>query len=270
MRSKFFALATIIFLLIISTVWFQGKKANTSVENQSVPASICSYHVVNTYPHDSQAFTQGLFYNQGFLYEGTGLYGESSLRKVELTTGKVLQKVLLAQRYFGEGIALWQNRIVQLTWKSQVGFVYNQETFNQEREFTYPTEGWGITNDGDRLIMSDGTDNLYFLDPETFTQLGSIKVRYHGKPVRRLNELEYINGEVFANIWTTNFIARISPDTGEVLSLLDLRGLNPDAGKKGQDVLNGIAYDREKKRLFVTGKLWPKLYEIEIVKSGDR
>ncbi|MGC1248248.1 MAG: glutaminyl-peptide cyclotransferase [Spirulinaceae cyanobacterium] len=270
MGRKFFALATIIFLLTVSIVWFQGKKANTSVENLPVSASIYNYQVVNTYPHDPQAFTQGLFYDQGFLYEGTGLYGQSSLRKVELTTGTVIQKTALPQRYFGEGISLWQDKIVQLTWKSQVGFVYNQETFNKEGEFTYPTEGWGITNDGDRLIMSDGTDNLYFLDPETFKQLGSIKVRYKDKPVRQLNELEYINGEIFANIWTTNFIARISPRTGEVLSLLDLRSLNPDAGKKGQDVLNGIAYDEEGKRLFVTGKLWPKLYEIELVESAEK
>lgn len=270
LRTKYFIIATIISLLIIGTVWFQGKQANTSAQDQPVQTSIYDYRVINTYSHDPQAFTQGLVYDGDFLYEGTGLYGESSLRKVELTTGKALKKVALEPRYFGEGIALWQDKIVQLTWKSQVGFIYNQETFAQESDFTYTTEGWGLTHDGDRLIMSDGTDKLYFLDPESFEKLNSIQVRYQGKPVRRLNELEYIDGEIFANIWMTNFIARISPLTGEVLSLIDLRGLNPSAGKDGQDVLNGIAYDKDEKRLFVTGKLWPKLYEIKLIKRKDR
>ncbi len=269
MRTKYFIIATIIFLLTIGAVWLQGRQANTSAQDQPVQTSIYDYRVINTYPHDPQAFTQGLVYDRGFFYEGTGLYGESSLRKVELATGKVLEKLALEQRYFGEGITLWQDQIVQLTWKSQVGFIYNQETFAKEGEFTYPTEGWGLTHNGDRLIMSDGTDNLYFLDPETFKKIDSIQVRYQGKPVGRLNELEYIDGEIFANIWMTNFIARISPDTGEVISLIDLRGLNPSAGKNGQDVLNGIAYDQVGRKLFVTGKLWPKLYEIELIKRED-
>lgn len=221
---------------------------------------------MKTYPHDQQAFTQGLVYHQGFLYEGTGLRGRSSLRKVELETGKVLQIHQLPARYFGEGIVIWQDKIIQLTWTSQVGFVYDRETFEQIGEFNYPTEGWGITHDGEKLIMSDGTNTLYFLDPETFAEIGQVKVKYGNQPVNRLNELEYINGEVFANVWMTDWIVRIDPNTGQVVGAIDLTGLYyPDAQFKGNDVLNGIAYDPEGDRLFVTGKLWPNLYEIELV-----
>lgn len=242
----------------------QNTAQNTENETNNIPTQ--GYRIMKTYPHDQQAFTQGLVYHQGFLYEGTGLRGRSSLRKVELETGKVLQIHQLPARYFGEGIVIWQDKIIQLTWTSQVGFVYDRETFEQIGEFNYPTEGWGITHDGEKLIMSDGTNTLYFLDPETFAEIGQVKVKYGNQPVNRLNELEYINGEVFANVWMTDWIVRIDPNTGQVVGAIDLTGLYyPDAQFKGNDVLNGIAYDPEGDRLFVTGKLWPNLYEIELV-----
>lgn len=228
-----------------------------------------SYRIVKNYPHDPEAFVQGLIYHKGILYEGTGLNGRSSLRRVELETGKVLQLHNLDRRYFGEGIALWQDKIIQLTWKSQVGFVYNSQTFEKIGEFTYPTEGWGITHDGDRLIMSDGTDVLRFWNPDTFEEIGQIKVSYRGNPVFRLNELEYIKGEIWANVWQTDLIARISPQTGQVLGWIDLTGLLAAEDRSPTtDVLNGIAYDEEGDRIFVTGKLWPKLFEIKLVPQG--
>ncbi|MBM3156294.1 MAG: glutaminyl-peptide cyclotransferase [Chloroflexi bacterium] len=225
-----------------------------------------TYEVVNSYPHDPEAFTQGLVYEDGVLYEGTGLYGRSSLRKVELETGEVLQKLDLAAQYFGEGIAIWGDEIVQLTWQSHVGFVYSKDGFELLREFSYPTEGWGITHDGKRLIVSDGTSTLHFLEPETFVETGSVQVFDGSGPVVRLNELEYINGEIYANIWQTNRIVRIDPDTGRVIGSIDLTGLlNAADLSQPVDVLNGIAYDDENDRLFVTGKLWPRLFEIELV-----
>ena len=254
--------------------WFYGQKAKTSVfPEPQAQTPVYTYRVVKAYPHDPKAFTQGLVYHDGVLYEGTGLRGRSSLRQVELETGKVLQTHSLNGRYFGEGITLWQNRIIQLTWTSRIGFVYNRETFETLREFSYRTEGWGITHDGNRLIMSDGTDTLYFLDPDTFKEIGSIQVRYQDKPVTNLNELEYINGEIFANVWQTDLIARISPQTGCVLSWIDLTGLlesKRDSAPSGsEDVLNGIAYDELEDRLFVTGKLWPKLFEIKLVSRAS-
>lgn len=240
---------------------------NQTPENQTPKIPVQGYKIINTYPHDPKAFTQGLVYHQGVFYEGTGLEGQSSLRKVELETGKVLQIHRLAEQDFGEGIVIWQDKIIQLTWTSQVGFVYDLETFEQVGEFNYPTEGWGITHDGEKLIMSDGTDTLYFLDPETFEEIGQVKVKYGNQPVNRLNELEYINGEVFANVWMTDWIVRIDPKTGQIVGIIDLSGLHHASGQKmqGNDVLNGIAYDPEGDRLFVTGKLWPNLYEIELV-----
>lgn len=260
--------------LAIGMFWFYGQKAKTSVFPElQVQTPVYTYRVVKAYPHDPEAFTQGLVYHDGLLYEGTGLRGKSSLRRVELETGKVLQIHPLNGRYFGEGITLWQNRIIQLTWTSKIGFVYNSETFETLREFSYRTEGWGITHDGKRLIMSDGTDTLYFLDPDTFEEIGSIQVRYQDKPIANLNELEYINGEIFANVWQTDFIARISPETGRVLSWIDLTGLlDSKLGSSlygSEDVLNGIAYDELGDRLFVTGKLWSKLFEIKLVSRAS-
>ncbi len=227
---------------------------------------VYTYKIVNTYPHDRAAFTQGLIFVDGVLYEGTGLYGQSSLRRVKLETGEVLQVYALPARFFGEGLTLFGDKLIQLTWKERVGFVYNKDTFKQERDFAYPTEGWGFTHDGARLIMSDGSANLYFIDPATLTEISRIQVVDDQGPVVRLNELEYINGEVYANIWQTDRIARIDPATGRVLAWLDMSGLLSDADRRQHvDVLNGIAYDAAHDRLFVTGKLWPKLFEIELI-----
>ena len=229
-------------------------------------ASSYTYEVVNSYPHDTAAFTQGLVYEDGFLYEGTGLAGQSSLRKVDLTTGKVLQSVNLPEALFGEGITVFGDRIVQLTWTTRVGFVYDKKSFEKVGEFAYLTEGWGLTHDGKQLIMSDGTSTLYYLDPKTFALTGKIEVSYEGTPVVKLNELEYIKGQIYANVWQTDRIARISPKTGEVVAWIDLGGLLQRENYPGKaDVLNGIAYDTRKGWLFVTGKLWPKVYEIKLV-----
>jgi glutamine cyclotransferase len=231
--------------------------------------SYYGYEVVHAYPHDPGAWTEGLVYKDGFLYEGTGLKGHSSLRKVELETGKVLQEVDLAAQYYGEGIAIYGQKIVQLTWQQHVGFVYDKNSFALLREFDYPTEGWGITYDGERLIMSDGTSTLHYLDPETFKEIGSVQVFDDSGLVVNLNELEYVNGEIYANVWLTDCIAMIDPQTGRVLGWIDLTGLLSAADlSQPVNVLNGIAYDVQHDRLFVTGKLWPKLFEIRLVPQG--
>ena len=225
-----------------------------------------TYKIVNTYHHDRQAFTQGLVFENGFLYEGTGLPGRSELRKVELETGAVLQDYKLPDQFFGEGITIFKDRIIQLTYQSNVGFVYDKESFKLLREFNYPTEGWGITHDGTRLIMSDGTPMLYFLDPETLKQINRRMVFEQDKPLWGLNELEYVNGEIYANVWPTERIVRIVPDTGQVVGSIDMKGLLALEDDDEQiDVLNGIAYDPDKDRLFVTGKLWPDLFEITLI-----
>ena len=229
-------------------------------------APVFTYRVVDVYPHDLNAFTQGLVYEDGVLYEGTGLRGRSTLRRVELETGEVLQLLQISDEVFGEGVTIFGDRIIQLTWQSNVGFVYDKESFELLNDFSYPTEGWGLTHDGERLIMSDGTSTLHFLDPETLKETGRVEVSDNDRPVVRLNELEYIEGEVYANIWQTDRIARIAPDTGRVTGWIDLEGLLSVEDRSAQvDVLNGIAYDAEGDRLFVTGKLWPKLFEIEVV-----
>ena len=236
----------------------------TSTTTTDVPAY--TYRVVNTYPHDRQAFTQGLAYVDGTLYEGTGLYGASSLRRVELETGAVLQQHDLQAQYFGEGIAVVGDRIMQLTWQSNVGFVYDRTSFKPIGQWNYPTEGWGLTYDGERLIMSDGTATIRFLDPQTFAEIGRIDVMDAHGPVTRLNELEYIHGELWANVWQTDRIARIDPQTARVVGWIELAGLlSAEDRAEPVDVLNGIAYDAANKRVLVTGKLWPKLFEIEIV-----
>jgi glutaminyl-peptide cyclotransferase len=228
-------------------------------------APVAGYKVVKVYPHDRQAFTQGLQYLDGVLYEGTGQNGQSGIRKVKLETGEVLQHQPLDAKYFGEGITVWRDTIIQLTWQSEVGFVYDKATFKQMRTFTYPGEGWGLTHDGKRLIMSDGSTALRFLDPSTFKELGRLTVRDGGVPVKNLNELEVVKGEILANVWQTMRIARISPKTGDVTGWIDLSGLLDPREAVGTDVLNGIAYDAAGDRLFVTGKWWPKLFEIKIV-----
>ena len=228
---------------------------------------VYGYRVVRTYPHDSKAFTQGLQYVDGFLYEGTGLNGSSSLRKVRLETGEVVQRRDVARAYFGEGITVWKTDLIQLTWQSNVAFVYDSRTFAPRRTFTYKGEGWGLTEDGTNLIMSDGTDELRVLDPATFAERRRIKVTAAGTPLRNLNELEYMKGEILANVWTTDSIARISPATGRVTGYIDLGGLLTAAEKASVDVMNGIAYDEKNDRLFVTGKLWPKLFEVRITQA---
>jgi len=222
-----------------------------------------TFRIVNTYPHDRGAFTQGLVYEDGFLYEGTGLRGQSTLRKVDLTSGEVIQSLELEPELFGEGIALLDERIVQLTLTSGIGIVYDQQSFSKLNEFSYTPEGWGLTYDGNQLIMSDGSAGLRFLDPISLQVTARVTVTDGDLPVQRLNELEYVEGEIYANVWQTDLIVRISPDTGEVLGWIDLAGLREDGPPAG--VLNGIAYDSEGRRLFVTGKNWPELFEIELV-----
>lgn len=224
------------------------------------------YEIVNTYPHDPNAFTQGLVYFDGDLYESTGRYGQSNLRRVDLETGEVLQRIDLPAQYFGEGITLLNDRIYKLTWKEQRGFIYERETFELLQEFTYPTEGWGLTHDGQNLIMSDGSAYLYYLDPVRLAEVGRVEVRDGNLPIVRLNELEYIEGQVYANIWQTNWLVIIDPASGRVTGRILLDGLlAPEDMIQPVDVLNGIAYDPAYDRLFVTGKLWPKLFEIDLV-----
>lgn len=235
--------------------------AGTALAQPAVP--VHRIEVVASYPHDPQAFTQGLVYEDGYLFEGTGRYGESSLRRVDLATGDVLQRSNLGVRYFGEGITILKDRIYQLTWQSHIGFVYERDSFRQLQTFFLPGEGWGLTHDGSQLIVSDGTPVLRFLDPQTFKELRRVTVTEAGQPLARLNELEYIDGEVWANVWYTDHIVRIDPVSGAVTGKLDLSGLYQ--GREADAVLNGIAWDAEQRRLFVTGKLWPTLYEIRVV-----
>jgi glutamine cyclotransferase len=257
---KFLAAAA---ALVISSLVVTVMANTMSAQQKKVPVS--GYRVVKVYPHDRQAFTQGLQYVDGVLYEGTGQNGQSGIRKVKLETGEVLQHQALDAKYFGEGITVWNNTIVQLTWQSEIGFVYDKATFKQTKTFTYRGEGWGLTHDGARLIMSDGSAVIRFLDPASFKEVGRLTVRENGVPVKNVNELEYVKGEILANIWQTHRLARISPKTGEIVGWVDLSGLLDAREAVGTDVLNGIAYDAAGDRLFVTGKWWPKLFEIKLV-----
>jgi len=227
---------------------------------------VYGYQIVRVYPHDREAFTQGLQFVDGAFYEGTGLNGKSTIRRVELETGKVLQKRNVPDEHFGEGISVWKSDLIELTWQSHVAFVYDRTTFEPKKRLSYPGEGWGLTHDGTNLIMSDGSDQLRVLDPVTFAEKRRIAVTAAGAPLRNLNELEYVKGEIFANIWQTDYVARIAPDSGKVTAYIDLRGLLTQAERARTDVLNGIAYDEKQDRLFVTGKLWPKLFEIKLVR----
>jgi glutamine cyclotransferase len=228
-------------------------------------APVAGYTVAKVYPHDPRAFTQGIEYRDGVFYEGTGLNGQSTVRKVELATGKVLQQVAVPPEHFGEGITSWGDTIVQLTWQSQLGFIYDRATFKQLRTFRYTGEGWGLTHNTTELIMSDGSASLRVIDPKTMMEKRQVLVTDAGIIIRDLNELEWVNGEIYANVWQTNFVARISPASGKVLGWIDLTGLlSPADQRGGADVLNGIAYDAAGRRLFVTGKLWPKLFEIQV------
>ncbi len=230
-----------------------------------------TFRVVKSYPHDTSAYTQGLIYRNGFLFESTGRNGQSTLRKVQLETGEVVQQHRVDAAYFAEGLAEWNGQLVQLTWQSNIAFVYDMATFSMRRTFRYAGEGWGLTRDQQGFILSDGTDQLRFLHPDTFREVRRVTVTDGGAPVRDLNELEYIRGEVYANIWHTDRIARISPESGRVLRWIDLSGLMATGYRLDPEaVLNGIAYDAATNRLFVTGKLWPRLFEIEAVSSRRR
>jgi len=256
-------------LNIRATAWkdslFQSASVSLKLKSNVEPKKY-SYKVLKTYNHDPEAYTQGLFYHDGFLYEGTGRNGYSSIRKVELETGKIIQSVNLDQKHFGEGIALINNKIYQLTWTSGIGFEYDFTTFKQIRTFDFTTQGWGLTTNGKILIMSDGSNIIRFMEPENFAELKRIEVYDNKGPVDQLNELEYINGEIFANIYQTDRIVIIDPETGMVKSVIDFKGLLKDTDRTREtDVLNGIAWDEAGKRLFVTGKLWPKLFQVELV-----
>ena len=232
---------------------------------QEIGARRLFFEVVNDYPHDPHAFLQGLLWHEGCLYESTGLYGQSTLRRVDLATGRILQSIRLPSDLFGEGLALVGQHLIQLTWDSKLGFVYDRGSFALVRRFTYETEGWGLTYDGKMLIMSDGSSVLTYLDPVTFSPVRKLAVTMNGRPVENLNELEFIEGRIWANAWQTDLILCIDPGTGHVNSYLNLRGILPEKMRTGsEDVLNGIAYDARQKRIFVSGKLWPRIFEIRV------
>ncbi len=255
-------MALIIVLLLVSLCCVAGLMAVG--RSTSVPVHLVE--IVNTFPHDPNAFCQGLVYADGRLFEGTGQYGKSSLREVDLETGRVLRHVNLQDKIFGEGITLWDNSIVQLTWKQRRAYMYDLDTFTYQKTFRYQGEGWGLTHDGTHLIMSDGSATLRFIDPTTFKEVRRISVRDGRRLIGKLNELEYVNGEIYANVWYSDMIARISSEDGRLLGWLDLRPLWPARTRPTKEhVLNGIAYDNTSGRLFVTGKNWPRLYEIRVL-----
>lgn len=259
MKQQYISL--ILAIIIIGTgigIFFLG----TNNTQQKSPLNY-NYEIINTYPHDETAFTQGLEFYNGFLYESTGLYSQSTLRKVDLQSGNVLQNFSLSDEYFAEGITIFNNEIYQLTWRENTGFIYNIDTFSRISEFVYQSEGWGITNDGTQLIMSDGSSKLFFLDPNTFQVTNQIEVTDQ-EPIERLNELEYIQGKIYANIWLEDKIVIINPQSGNIEAWIDLAGLCKEESQDSNKVLNGIAYDSQEDRLFVTGKLWSKLFEIDL------
>jgi glutamine cyclotransferase len=232
---------------------------------QERPITQLACKVVHVYPHDADAFTQGLVYDGEALYEGTGHYGKSSLRKVDLETGRVLENLALNRRQFGEGVTLLDDKLYQLTWKSGVCLVYDKKTLRGIGTLRYRGEGWGLTHDGKHLIVSDGTNLLRFVDPKTFRVVRTLRVTERGRPVDQLNELEYVNGTIYANRWYRDYILCISPKTGEVTAWIDCTELWPMNQRPRESVLNGIAYDADTGHLLVTGKNWPKLFEIEVV-----
>lgn len=250
------------YILAINCLPATAQPADTLTAASKPYPKIYGYRIINAYPHDSQASTQGLEFKDGYLYEGTGIEGRSTLRKVELKSGKVIKSLALDPKLFGEGITIYKDSIIQLTWRAQLGFVYDLETFRQRKTFRYPAEGWGITTDGKELIMSDGTATLYFLDPQTFKQLKKIAVSDRGRPVIWLNELEYVNGYIYANVMSSDKIAIIDPESGKVNGWVHLDGLACAGPGKS---LNGIAYDQDSGNFFVTGKLCPVLYQIELI-----
>ncbi len=239
----------------------------SAVAPATAPVPTFGYEIVNTFPHDPAAFTQGLIYLKGILLESTGLNGRSSLRKVDLETGHVREKIDISSEYFGEGMTVLDGKLYQLTWQNRVGFIYDLQTLERRGEFSYEGEGWGLTTDGASLILSDGTNEIRFLDPATFKVTRTIRVfDRSGQPLVRLNELEFVRGEIYANIWQTSYVARIDPASGRLTGVIDFAGLlPPEERAPNTDVLNGIAYDAAGDRLFITGKNWPKLFEVSLV-----
>ena len=252
---------------VVGVTMFRSKSSEPAhlTDNKPAPAQRVTYEVVASYPHDPKAFLQGLVWHDGGFYESTGQYGESTLRRVEFPSGRVVKQVKLDPDLFGEGLALVDSRLIQLTWTSKLGFVYDRETFQKIREFTYQTEGWGLTSDGKDLILSDGSDQLTYLEPQNFQTVRKLRVTRDGRPVTNINELEFIEGEIWANVWHQDVILRIDPATGQVTSFLDMKGLiRPEMVSNPEAVLNGIAYDPQGKRIFVSGKLWPLVFEIRL------
>jgi len=258
-------------LAAIATAAFALACTAPARAHESIP--VYGYRVVHGYPHDPQAYTEGLLYLDGHLYESTGQVGASSVRKVELATGKVLQQSPTPWPDYGEGIAVWKDKLIQLTWRNHEGFVYDLATLKPQARFDYPGEGWALTSDGQQLYMSDGTPTIRILDPETLKQTGQIDVTADGQPLQNINELEWVKGQIYANVWLTTRIAHIDPKSGKVVGWIELAGLVPPAATLADpvnDVLNGIAYDAQHDRLFVTGKCWPKLYEIRLTAPKRR
>lgn len=262
---------TLAAILVIAAVLVAGVVSLVLLNPSQTPIdsgspTLYAYHIVKTYPHDTTAFTEGLVFDNGVLYESTGEYGSSSLRRVNLENGMVQQEVMLPNQYFGEGLTVVNDSLVQLTWQSNIGFIYDKQTFRLRGNFSYSSQGWGLTYNGSELIMSDGTSNLTFLDPATFQKTGQISVHDGNTPVTNINELEYVKGDLYANIWLQQKIAIINPQTGLVKGWIDLTGIYQS--NNTDDVLNGIAYDIQTNRLFVTGKDWPNLYQITITPTN--
>jgi glutamine cyclotransferase len=265
MRTKVAFLSPAVSLFLISLTALSLARPSPAVQARGRPPEY-TFKIIRVFPHDPTAYTQGLAYRDGFLYEGTGLNGRSSLRKVDVESGKVLQRVDLKPEFFGEGITLFKNEIVQLTWKSQTGFIYNLSDFRLLRQFSYSGEGWGLATNGKDIFMSDGTAEIRVLDGSTLQEKRRFTVRDGSTSVTELNELEWVHGEILANVWQTDRIARISPQNGRVVGWIDLTGiLSPVYRQERDAVLNGIAYDSRGNRLFVTGKLWPSIFEIQLV-----
>jgi glutamine cyclotransferase len=274
-KHLLFVLEPISILFLVFFLLFFSISAQSMVQNQEWLLNHLSknesltkytYQVVATYPHDPQAFTQGLIFHEGFLFESTGLYGESSLRKIDLRTGNVLFKKKIDEIYFAEGLTLFNNVLIQLTWKSYLGFLYEVDTFEQIGSFEFPYEGWGITHDNQNLIISDGSDTLRFLDPKNFLVIREIQVHLNGLMINQLNELEFINGKIYANVWHTDLILIVDPEDGQVIGWINLIGLE-EQSDLSKNVLNGIAFDQTNNRFFVTGKNWPHLYEIVLIEE---
>jgi glutamine cyclotransferase len=256
--------------MVRTAVWGAIVIAAMAVVSARAAVPEYSATIVKTYPHDPKAFTEGLLYQNGFLYESTGREGQSSVRKVQLDTGAVLEQHDIDKKYFGEGIVIWKNRLLELTWKDQIGFIYDVDSFKPLSNFHYAGEGWAFTRDDSQLYMSDGTSDIRVLDPDTLAEKRRIHVTCDGKPVKNINELEWVKGEIYADIWLTNLMARINPETGAIVGLVDMTDLRMLAAKtQAVDVVNGIAYDAATDRLFVTGKLWPTLYQITLLPRAN-